>query len=198
MMTTTDHWTRIPGHFTFQAFYGAWVDRARDLGWGPLLIAEVGVLGGQSACYLLERLKAAKLNANVYLVDSWPNGFEVVRKALDDAGVLDRVAGWHRAISWEAAASYADSSFDLVYLDADHAYESVSKDIAAWYPKVARVTGVLAGHDYSPSFPGVVRAVTEAFDRIEVVRGERFTGPRRDELEGDYFPTWVAPARPRA
>lgn len=68
-----------------------------------------------------------------------------------------------RASSLEAASHYADNLFDFVFLDADHTYEAVKSDIAAWYPKV-KPGGFLCGHDYmNPSFPawGVERAVSE-------------------------------------
>lgn len=62
--------------------------------------------------------------------------------------------------SVEAADWVADASLDLVFIDADHTYKSVSADIRAWLPKV-RPGGILAGHDYSSFFPGVVQAVRE-------------------------------------
>lgn len=52
-----------------------------------------------------------------------------------------------RRPSVEAAKLFPDGYFDLVYLDASHFYDEVSKDIAAWMPKV-RPGGLLGGHDY--------------------------------------------------
>lgn len=54
--------------------------------------------------------------------------------------------------------------FDLVFIDADHSYNGVKSDIKHWLPLV-REGGWLMGHDYSPKFPGVQRAVNEAFSR---------------------------------
>jgi cephalosporin hydroxylase len=51
---------------------------------------------------------------------------------------------------------------DMVFIDADHSYEAVVKDIAAWRNLVA-VDGILCGHDYDISrHPGVVKAVDES------------------------------------
>ena len=52
-----------------------------------------------------------------------------------------------RMTSVEAAAKVADHSFDFVYIDARHDYESVKEDLQAWCGKV-RPGGILAGHDY--------------------------------------------------
>jgi hypothetical protein len=70
-----------------------------------------------------------------------------------------------RSCSFEAAEHFPDEYFDYVYIDADHSYEAVKRDLADWYPKV-RKGGILAGHDYvereSPRVQyGVKRAVDE-------------------------------------
>lgn len=49
---------------------------------------------------------------------------------------------------------------DLVFLDGDHRYEAVKRDIELWTPHVRR-GGILCGHDY-PNEPGVVQAVNES------------------------------------
>lgn len=68
--------------------------------------------------------------------------------------------------STEAAGHVDDGWADFVFIDAGHSYIAVQTDIAAWAPKV-REGGWLGGHDYHPSFPGVIRAVDEAFpDRV--------------------------------
>ena len=49
--------------------------------------------------------------------------------------------------SAESAALFEDASLDAVYIDAAHDYDSVVKDIAAWFPKI-KPAGVFSGHDY--------------------------------------------------
>jgi hypothetical protein len=50
-------------------------------------------------------------------------------------------------------------SVDIVYIDANHSYLSVKKDIQLWWSKVRYF---IAGHDYWPGkFPGVIKAVNE-------------------------------------
>ena len=65
-----------------------------------------------------------------------------------------------KGISYEVAEQYKDRYFDFVFIDGDHDYETVKKDISAWMPKVKH-GGILAGHDHTKSQPGVIRAICE-------------------------------------
>jgi hypothetical protein len=52
-----------------------------------------------------------------------------------------------------------DDYFDFVYIDADHTFQAVSKDLHLSRFKVKK-DGIIAGHDYNREyFPGVVDAV---------------------------------------
>ena len=51
-----------------------------------------------------------------------------------------------RNSSVRAAAGFADSSVDFVYLDARHTYDAVSEDLRAWW-RTLRPGGILAGED---------------------------------------------------
>ena len=53
-----------------------------------------------------------------------------------------------RGDSSEMANHFANASVDFVFIDANHSYDSVKRDIIAWQPKV-RSGGIIAGHDYS-------------------------------------------------
>lgn len=59
------------------------------------------------------------------------------------------------------------TAFDVVFIDALHDYESVKQDIALWWPLV-REGGYLCGHDFNHKWPGVMRAVAEAFPLFKV------------------------------
>lgn len=62
--------------------------------------------------------------------------------------------------SVEAASHFADSSVDMIILDAAHDYDSVFADIMAWWPKLAE-DGMMCGHDLAAE--GVQRAVRAFF-----------------------------------
>ena len=75
--------------------------------------------------------------------------------------------------SLKASELFPKKHFDLVFIDADHQYESVQNDIATWLPLVKN-NGFLTGHDYGhPNFPGVKKAVDEYFGDNIMVRGDR-------------------------
>jgi hypothetical protein len=85
-----------------------------------------------------------------------------------------------RGPSVTAAKAIADSSLDFVFIDADHTYDAVTADLAAWWPKV-RPGGILSGHDYGGrknrlGIWGVKRAVDEfAIGRaVRLQRAPRF------------------------
>ena len=61
--------------------------------------------------------------------------------------------------SWKAAERIPDNYIDFLFIDADHSYESVKKDISAWYPKV-KSGGIVSGHDWNTK-GGVRPAVIE-------------------------------------
>jgi len=62
--------------------------------------------------------------------------------------------------SEEASKGFQDESVGIVYIDALHEYDDVSRDIGLWFPKVVR-GGIIAGHDFNYVLPGVVCAVEE-------------------------------------
>lgn len=49
--------------------------------------------------------------------------------------------------------------FDFIFIDGDHSYEGVMKDIEAFLPH----TRFLCGHDFCDKWPGVIKAVRERF-----------------------------------
>ena len=68
-----------------------------------------------------------------------------------------------RMTSEEAAPLFPDSYFDFVYIDGDHSYDAVCKDIELWLPKV-RWGGLLGGHDYNMG--RVQRAVNDSLKGV--------------------------------
>lgn len=69
-----------------------------------------------------------------------------------------------------AAARAWNEGIDLLYIDADHSYESALADLTEWWPHL-EVGGIVAGDDYdNPDYPGV----KQAFDEFERTHGQQF------------------------
>lgn len=91
----------------------------------------------------------------------WDEIYEHAQNAIAFAGERACLV---RARSPEAATLFPDEHFTMVYLDGDHGFDAVSRDLEAWYPKVVP-GGWFAGDDYLPRKPrlGVRRAVDAWF-----------------------------------
>lgn len=53
-----------------------------------------------------------------------------------------------------------DNSIDAIFLDGDHSYDAVSKDLPFWWNKL-KIGGWLLGDDYASCHPGTTKAVDE-------------------------------------
>jgi len=53
----------------------------------------------------------------------------------------------HRMFSGEAARLFKPGSLDWIFIDADHTYDAVLGDLAAWHETI-KPGGVIMGHDY--------------------------------------------------
>lgn len=145
---------------------------------------EVGVLNGDFSAEILQRW-----GGQLVLVDPWRQVSAYKYKEDMEqcyAKVCARFAGEPRVrivreCSVPAAATFADGSLDWVYLDADHALEAVTADIAAWWRKV-KPGGVLCGHDY---FEAEGFGVKRAVDTFVLFKGLRL------ELTADWPPSWA-------
>lgn len=65
-----------------------------------------------------------------------------------------------RKFSNEAVSEIEDESCDIVFIDGNHSYDYVKRDILNYLPKL-KGGGVFLGHDYNPRFDGVIKAVRE-------------------------------------
>lgn len=58
--------------------------------------------------------------------------------------------------------------FDFIFIDADHEYEAVKRDIKVAL-QLLNKKGILAGHDYAGYWPGVMKAVDECVGPVATV-----------------------------
>lgn len=151
--------------FTFPNVYRLMVDKCEPVG----TIVELGAWKGRSSAFLVVEAKNKSPDINIHIVDTWLGSEEhteemkdnLYQKFKSNMARLDGLYKEHRMTTNEAVNLFKDESLDAVFIDADHSYEAVKKDIADWMPKV-RKGGILAGHDYIQTFCGVIQAVNES------------------------------------
>ena len=151
-----------------------------------LVGVEIGVYQGGNAESILETLDINKL----ILVDPYEEYDEhtlikrakdnntTAQKILNDAKkqTQDRLKNFKNVSfvyekSEAAVTNFEDESFDFIYIDANHSYESVKQDIELWFPKVKR-GGIIGGDDFQngfvPELNGCVNAILEFVSKNEL------------------------------
>lgn len=122
------------------------------------LIIEVGTHAGKS-------LMAIADLGRIICVDTWADNeiYELFIANLVKHNLLGKVT-LLRMPSLDAARilSNAGVKADLIFIDASHDEQSVTLDIAAWTP-IVRPGGIICGHDYHETWPGVIAAVHKTF-----------------------------------
>ena len=135
---------------------------------------ELGCWKGKSTAHMAVEIINSGKDIKFDCVDIWAEemyesakdvqnlfGDDLYNEFLKNVEPVQHVLNIKRMDSAISANDYADESVDFVFIDADHSYEGVKKDILAWWPKV-KLGGIMAGHDYGWHEP-IQRAVREIF-----------------------------------
>jgi hypothetical protein len=85
----------------------------------------------------------AETNDTSLFQDGLDKQYETFRDEMKDKPFVKICRGY----TYDVVKQFSDEFFDLVYIDADHTYNGVRRDINDWYPKVKK-GGFLLGHDY--------------------------------------------------
>jgi len=151
-----DNFAAIDGTmFNYPEVYNRFFQTLRD---GDQFL-EVGSFEGKSICYLATLVKQSGKEVKLWTVEIDPIlGSKVKENIKVYDGIVSSLVG--RSLFF--AKYFEPRTLDIVFIDGDHEYEGVSNDIEAWLPKVKN-GGIIAGHDYDTPFPGVMKAVDEAF-----------------------------------
>jgi len=139
----------------------------------PIVGAEVGVLNGENALNILQNMPNITL---LYLIDP----YEVYAEYLgDDAReikgakdiALQKLAPFQNRIRWvykkfeECSEQEIDQPLDFIYIDGNHAYEFVKKDIELSV-RLVKKGGVIGGHDAGA--PSVDKAYREYCEKENI------------------------------
>lgn len=141
---------------------------------GINVAVEVGTdLGAYAAEFMGQSYQGELLCVDPYVSQDefpWP-------RTADRLTAVAALLPWHgrvRFIEAEGPAAvdvlpaWLRPRIGFVYLDAQHGYEAVVRDIATWWPLVTPASsgsGILAGHDWCLDHEGVERAVVEFAER---------------------------------
>ena len=142
-------------------------------------IVEVGSWMGRST-----RAMADNTEGMVLAVDTWAGSKDSDDETIHNEILKDKPEDWllqeflknmqgcnnvytYRMPSLDGAREFKDDSFDMIFLDAGHDYDSIKADILAWGPLVAE-GGLLCGHDFHSGAPGVIAAVNELLEGVKV------------------------------
>jgi predicted O-methyltransferase YrrM len=152
----------VAGWFGFEEFYSTTILNYLKSG---MVIAEMGVFDGKSAIFLAHHIKKYELSIKFYVIDRWLLDEEYDRfiKNTLDCNVNDYLTPI-RLTSEKSSKLFLDNTFDFVFIDGSHDYQSVKNDISYWYPKV-KMGGILGGDDYVECWSDVIKAVDDTFGK---------------------------------
>ena len=167
-MKTTE---QIEGWFNHQNAYKYLLDNMPPKG----TFVELGAWMGKSTSFLCDNAKEQE----IYVIDTWKgsenelDSYHSAAKSQDILAIFMENMGSRKynAIQGESlmvAKTFEDESLDVVFIDLTHTYEAVKADIAAWAPKVKK-GGFIAGDDYHPNWPEVMKAVDEVYPNRIVI-----------------------------
>ncbi len=143
-----------------------------------LAVCEVGVATGIFSLFVLRDMRPSRFVAiDLFDLhtkrDLWGERPEAVFSGRTHLAHYQQLFAWAgpalqtmQGFSHECLATCADASFDVLYLDADHSYEAVTRDIAAG-ARTVKPDGLLVFNDYVLQDHlgygkfGVVQAVNE-------------------------------------
>lgn len=138
----------------------------------PITVIEIGTYEGENALSMLKMLNIRKL----YLIDPYREYSDYLNSEKDktqqhlskvEKSARKRLSKYKNKIIWikdcsDNAVKKIKEKVDFVYIDGNHNYEFVKKDMENYYRKLKK-SGILAGHDIASNEYGgdVFRALSK-------------------------------------
>jgi hypothetical protein len=123
---------------------------------------EIGTYKGVNAKEIIKNLNIK----TIYLIDPYDNYEKIYQNemSLIKKEARKRLKKYIKRIIWiekfsDDAIKDIPDEIDFIYIDGNHEYEYVKKDMENYWKKVKK-RGIMAGHDIA-SFPGVGKAFVE-------------------------------------
>lgn len=136
-----------------------------------LIVAEIGVFRGEYSKKIYDTIIPKELHLFDIFDGMHPSGdkdgnnivwanlnveFELLKKWSE----IEKNIFLHKGKSDNLLSKFDDGYFDIIYIDGDHSYDGVKKDLEVSWLKIKN-NGYITGHDYTPTFQGVIDAVDE-------------------------------------
>ena len=137
------------------------------------VIVEIGSWLGKSSVILAKGLQG-KTNPILYCIDPFDaagdagyailveaRGLQLKEQFIENVkrnNVYDHIRILH-GYSYDFAAGFSDE-IDFLFIDGNHAYDSVMRDYTDWTPHL-KTGGIIALHDVGDNFPGPTSVVKE-------------------------------------
>ncbi len=115
---------------------------------------EIGVKKAATSSVILKKTSTK----HIYLIDPWRHRQEWMRVSKIMQGFPGRATIVRKKS--EDATQDVPNELDFVWIDGNHNYDFVMKDLILWVPKVYS-GGLILGHDWGKRFPDVERAVVD-------------------------------------
>ncbi len=163
----------IPGWNNGKAFYDHLIETLPS----NAKVLEMGVFHGRGLIYLAKHsdfeiygVDSFVANVTPYLTDDIKTDRDFYEACVSNLFKFDvqRKVTLVALDSERASKLFPDQSLDCVFIDGEHSYEPVMRDIALWKPKV-KPGGYLSGDDYGEPWGGVIKAVDELFPERTIV-----------------------------
>jgi hypothetical protein len=143
-------------------------------------ILELGSMVGKSAVAWADLLDEQNKNHHIYCVDTFQFApYEFMRRLEDEYGItVDNLNNLdHNITQLDAFKLYTAGhnitpihsdcnifvpleKFHCIFEDSDHTYDTLIKCLPKWWDSILP-SGILCGHDYNQSCPGVIAASNE-------------------------------------
>lgn len=127
------------------------------------VIVEIGAFKGKSTCFIAEGIGDKK--CQFFSIDTWRSDTMAGGPADVFPAFLENIKFYRdkikllRGYSYDVAKDWPkDRKIDLLWIDGDHSYAGVKRDIEDWLPLVKK-GGIVCFHD--KDFPAVKKAIDE-------------------------------------
>lgn len=125
---------------------------------------EIGSYLGSSSCFIAEGIQQSGKKSHLFCIDTWENDArsegnrDTYKEFLNNTQEYQKIITPLRGWSYDVGITF-DEKIDFIFIDGDHSYDGVKKDVDLWLPKL-NPGALIVMHDIGWA-EGVQRVVKE-------------------------------------